>query len=79
MLKGVIQLYTYIRGSMKELMVMLKRGITAEMVLVMELESGCGNGRIISKEDVVTVGALKEVMMEVVALLYGGSNMKKVL
>lgn len=64
---------------MKELMVMLKRGITAEMVLVMELESGCGNGRIISKVEVVTVGALKEVVMEVVALLYAGSNMKKVL
>ena len=79
MLKVVIQLYTYIRGSMKELMVMLKRGITAEMVLVMELESGCGNGRIISKVEVVTVGALKEVVMEVVALLHGGSNMKKVL
>lgn len=62
---------------MKELMVMLKRGITAEMVLVMELESGCGNGRIISKMEVM--GALKEVVMEVVALLYGGSKMKKVL
>lgn len=56
---------------LKELMVvmMLKKGITAEMVLVMESESGCGNGRIISKVEVVTVGALKEVV-----LLYGGSN-----
>lgn len=56
---------------LKELMVvmMLKTGITAEMVLVMESESGCGNGRIISKVEVVTVGALKEVV-----LLYGGSN-----
>lgn len=51
------------------MVMMLKRGITAEMVLVMESESGCGNGRMISKVEVVTVGALKEVV-----LLYGGSN-----
>lgn len=56
------------------MVMMLKRGITAEMVLVMESESGCGSGRIISKVEVVTVGALKEVVMEVVVLLYGGSN-----
>jgi hypothetical protein len=52
---------------MKELMVVK----TAEMVL----ESGCEDGRIIPKVDVVTVLVLQGVVIEeVVALINDGSN-----